>query len=155
MIANTILGNTKDPKWQDYLVDTLDLEWYELNKKILRKISGNNIEVGINLLQEKDSLQNGDIISIDKNSIIAINVKACECIAIKAKNHLELARICYEIGNRHAALFIDEHDSSVFLLAMDKPIMQMLGKIGAEPKTVTARLIKPLSCIGHSHEHHH
>lgn len=155
MIANTILGNTRDPKWQDYSVDTLDLEWYELNKKILRKITQNNIEVGINLLQDKESLQDGDIVSIDKNSLIAINVKACECIAIKAKSHLELARACYEIGNRHAALFIDEHDSSVLLLAMDKPIMQMLGKIGAEPKAVAARLIKPLSGVARSNEHHH
>jgi urease accessory protein len=155
MIATTILGNTRDPKWQNYLVDTLYLDWYELNKKILRKVTQNNIEVGVNLLQDKESLQDGDIISINQNQIIVINVKACECIAIKAKSQLELARICYEIGNRHAALFIDEYDSSILLLAMDKPIMQMLCKIGAKPEAVTARLIKPLGSIGHSNEHHH
>lgn len=155
MIANSVLGNIEDTKWQDYLIDRLDLEWYELNKKILRKVTHNNIEVGINLLQEKHSLKDGDIVRISQDSVIAVNIRACECIAIKASNHLELARICYEIGNRHAGLFVDENDNSVLLLAMDKPIMQMLGKIGAKPDIVTARLIRSISGTSHNHEHHH
>ena len=67
-----------------------------------------------------------------------------------------MARVCYEIGNRHAALFIDEHNIDTLLLAMDKPLMLMLEKIGVELKVITSRLVKPLSSsTAHNLEHNH
>lgn len=157
MIINTVLGNIfHDQEWKDHSIDYLDLEWYELNKRIMRKTTTNMFEVGINITQENSTFSDGDILGMNRDMIIVVKVMPCECIAIKPKNHLELARICYEIGNRHAPLFIDEHDSALFLLPMDNPLMVMLKKMGAEPKSIFTRLVKNLTPkVSNIHEHHH
>lgn len=157
MIITTVLGNIfNDQKWRDHVIDYLDLEWYELNKRIMRKTTTNMLELGINITQENNSFSDGDILGINHDTLIVVRVVACECIAIKPRNHLELARICYEIGNRHAPLFIDEHDAGVLLLAMDNPLLLMLTKMEVEPKAVFTRLVKSLSSKAvnnHRHEY--
>ncbi len=155
MIVNSILGNIfHDKAWEKHSIDYLELEWYELNKRVMRKTTTNMLEIGVNINQENIAFSDGDILGINQDTIIVVNVKPCECIAIKPKNNLELARICYEIGNRHAPLFIDEHDPEVFLLAMDNPLMLMLKKIGAEPICVMARLVNGLSSNKPVVQHH-
>jgi len=159
MIVNEVIGNiyTDDSKkWMSHSVDYLELEWYELNKRILRKHTLGNQEVGIQFEGGAASLADGDVLAEFEDMVIVIKVKADECMAIIASNNYELARMCYEIGNRHAPLFIDEHDDKRLLLPKDKPLQLLLEKMGFNPIIVKARLIKPLSAAkGHQHNHNH
>lgn len=159
MIINAILGNIfNGEEWRGYSPDYLELEWYELNKRIMRKTTTNMLDARINLTRENASFSDGDILGVKHNMIVVVKVKPCECIEIIPKNYLELARVCYEVGNRHAPIFIDELDSTVLLLAMDNPLLQMLKKMGVEVRSVMARLVKSLSSGADSlvaHPHHH
>jgi urease accessory protein len=123
---------------------------------------------------------------VGEDDIIAVNIIPCECIAVRARGTAQLVRLCYEIGNRHAPFFYGDRESAgasdygsdskcaserdsegagadgsiEFLTPLDKPIMEMLEKIGLEPRLVEARLLpeKRISSAlggGHSHSHGH
>lgn len=156
MLVNQIIDNLhhNSTPWTNHQIDYLELDWYELPKRILRKFTQQNREVGIQLASGAHSLCDGDILVVDDDTIIVVMVKPIECLALVAKTHYELAKMCYEIGNRHAPLFIDEHDHNVLLMPNDKPLQQMLEKMGFSLQVVMARLIYPLSAGG-AHHHHH
>ena len=152
MIIQTILGNIFQDKlaWQDYAIDYLELDWYELNKRVMRKSTKKNLDIGISITQDKVNFQEGDILFIHEQNLIVISVKSCECIAIIMHDYLDIARVCYEIGNKHSQIFIDEHDLSIFLIPYDLPILNMLTKMNITTKIVNARLIKPLVYKDHN-----
>ena len=156
MIINTVISNihTDDSdKSIGYSIDYLDLEWYELNKRILRKHTALNHEMCIRFEGKTKPLADGDILAVCANFLIVVRVKAVECMAVIAANSYELAKLCYEIGNHHAPLFIDEQDDQRLLLPKDKPLQLLLEKMGFKPIIVQARLIKPLSAKNHHHLH--
>ena len=49
MIAEKILGNMADYPLAGKKVDTVALEWYELDKRLLRKVTEGGTEIGIRL----------------------------------------------------------------------------------------------------------
>jgi urease accessory protein UreE len=70
-----------------------------------------------------------------------------------------LARLCYEVGNRHAAFYYDERGDG-FLLPYDEPMKVMLEKLGFDTNITQARLLpenRVSSPTGHGdgHEHGH
>ena len=148
MIVSKTVGNIyKYNGWQhyQYAIDYIDFEWYELDKRVLRKQTVAKREIAIQFQSGNHPLSDGDILALVDGTVIVARVKADECLAIFVSNSYELARICYEIGNYHAPLFIDEHDNQRLLLPRDKPLQLLLEKMGFEPIIVKARLIKPLS----------
>ena len=162
MLLSKKIANLADgQQWSSYQVDYIDLEWYELNKRILRKLSRKERDVGIQLAITEDNLLHGDILSVEENEIIVINVLACECIAIHLQSMQEMAKVCYEIGNRHAPLFSANNlDESTLLLPMDKPLLVMLDKLACRTSIIKDKLIKPLGgaarhSLGHAHSHQH
>ena len=159
MIITKIVGNVfQESRWQNtaQAIDFLDLEWHELNKRLLRKKTRAGREVGIQLSSNQTLLSDCDVLFADDTYLLVINVLPCECIAIETHHMHEMARVCYEIGNRHAPLFFHPSNQSTLLLAMDKPLMSLLEKMGCHVHTVTEKLIHPLGGAAkhHSHSHH-
>jgi len=75
------------------------------DKKILRKLSSNGIEVGIRnsngeALKEGDVFGRREIKFGCKDSLLRL-------YRAEASNMYEMGKTCYEMGNRHAPLFID------------------------------------------------
>lgn len=157
MLINKIVGNFQvdSKKWCNHTIDYLELEWYELPKRILRKQTIAKREIGIQLENTAHSLSDGDILAVVDNVLIVVRVKPDECIAITAGNNYQLAKMCYEIGNRHVPLFIDENDNQRLLLPKDKPLQLLLEKMGFNPIITTARLTRALSAATSSHHHGH
>lgn len=158
MMITTILGNIyHDAKWQSpaRTVDYVDLEWHELNKRLLRKKSRSQQEVGIQLSSNQALLSEGDVLFSDATTLLVINVLPCECIAVETHDQHEMASICYEIGNRHAPLFFHPTKENILLLAMDKPLMLMLEKMGCHVHVANAKLIYPLGGAAKRHAHTH
>jgi len=60
MIVERVLYNIKDIDLEKLEVDFVDIEWYEVQKKILRKLSSNGIEVGIRN-SNGEALKEGDV----------------------------------------------------------------------------------------------
>jgi urease accessory protein len=147
MIVESILGNLSTFDIEDRKIDYVDIQWYEVNKKILKKDSKAGKEIGIKIKGEQ-KLKHNDILYCDSREIIAVNVPKCEAILIKPKSIEEMGKICYEIGNKHVPLFLFNDEIRV---PYEEPLMKLLEKKGFNPEKVTSRLINGLEC--HSHEH--
>lgn len=132
-------------------IDYIQIEWYEVSKKILHKVSKKGIDVGIKL-DKHDPLMQGDILWIEGNKALVVEIPECQCIALKPSNFMIMGKACYEIGNRHAPLFYQE---DTLLMPYDEPLLQALIKCGFDAYKRSSRLISPLggeAAHGHIHE---
>lgn len=93
-------------------IEYVEIEWHEAFKKIHKKTTDCGRDVGIRMGDWvlTRGLQEGDVIYQDENRVIAVHTPPCEIIQIRIlPEHEEMtAKICYEIGNRHAPLFWGE-----------------------------------------------
>lgn len=151
MLIEKIMAKAGELNLAGTELDEVYFEWYELNKKILRKTTAAGVELGFRL---KDSgLGEGDIVAANESGFIVVRIIPCQCLAVSWHNWQQLARICYEIGNRHAPLFINSAADRL-LLPFDEPMERLLNKLGAHTSVVNEKLITPLASLsGHSHAH--
>jgi urease accessory protein len=89
------------------LIDWLYLEWYETNKRILRKRTASGREIAMRFLNENPALAQDDVLHEDAQSLIAVSILPCETLVIRPHSMQEMASVCYEIGNKHLPLFYD------------------------------------------------
>ncbi|MEO5943224.1 MAG: urease accessory protein UreE [Ferruginibacter sp.] len=122
-------------------IDWLQLEWYEMNKRVWRKRTMAGKEVSLKFLQENPSLTQGDILFEDEQIIIAIEILRCDSLVILPKNMFEMASICYEIGNKHLPLFFEE---DALLVPFEMPLFRLLTAQGYEVKQEKRKLLQPL-----------
>lgn len=65
------------------------------------------------------------------------------------------AKVCYEIGNRHAPLFWGD-ESGTFITVYNEPMMQMLSKIhGVKVEKKMEKLDFDRRISASIHNHHH
>ena len=118
-------------------IDALRIEWHEAKKRILHKETNQGRAVCIKFLRENPDLKEGDILYRDENATIAVEINPCECIVIKTSNAIEIAAICYEIGNRHLPLF---YDGNELLVPCDVPLYNLLVTMGYSVKIEERKL---------------
>lgn len=123
--------------------DVLDIEWYETEKLLLRRSTRNGKEVAIRK-NNRIPLEDGDIIWMDDSSYICINIQPCECIVIRPANSYEMGVVCFEIGNRHIPICIEENRVSV---AYEGALFTLLERGGFKPEIVEKKLLKPLRLL--------
>ena len=80
MIVEKVIGNRKTFDIGDRQVEHVWLEWYELEKKLLRKKSESGEAFGI---RAGEPLKAGDILFADENRIVAVEVLPCELTVVK------------------------------------------------------------------------
>ena len=131
-------------------IDWLDLEWHETNKRILHKKTRAGREVTTKFLKENQNLSQGDILFEDAETIVAVDIQACDAIVIKPKNNFEIAAICYEIGNKHLPLFFHQAE---LLIAYEAPLFNLLLSLGYDVKKGNRKLLNPLKTSVKSHTH--
>lgn len=155
MIIEKIIAHKDVPtRFDNCERDEISLDWYDLNKKVMLKTSLKGLEIGFRLDHNSETLKDGDVIFANEEKILSVSVKPCSCIEIRWHDNLELARICYEIGNRHAPLFFsDSGEEHTLLTPYDAPIAELLGRIGFHISMKEARLINPLSGNVARHSH--
>lgn len=150
MPIEQILGNLKDIVLDNFEIDYVDLEWFDAYKKIARWQTRNGNEITMRLkYPPKAGLCQGDILSkqedknspkiLGQNKIIAINILPTPTLCLRAKNPVEIAKICYEIGNRHAALFFGKNPFE-FKTAFEIPLKILFDKLHIENIVVESRL---------------
>lgn len=137
-------------------IDYVALQWFESDRNILRKQSQHGRDVAFRLLKEGQRLAHDDIVFIDDQLVIAIEIIPSDVIVLSPQTLPEMARACYEIGNKHSPLFLDGDE---ILLPYDKPMFEWLAAAGFSPKQAVRRLTKALRANsaqgGHHHGHHH
>lgn len=132
MICENVLGNLSEEKYYGCHVDYVDIEWYEAFKKLHKKITSCGVEIGIRLGNDilTKGLRQGDVLWCEADELIAVNITEAEMIVIEiCSEHLHMVpKVCYEIGNKHAALFYGD-TSYQFLTPYNAPTYEMLGKM--------------------------
>lgn len=149
MIVEKAIGNRKTFDIGDRQVEHVWLEWYELEKKLLRKMSESGEVFGI---RAGEPLKDGDILFADENRVVAVEVLPCELTVVEVDTMQEMGRLCFELGNRHLTLSIKEHEVAV---VYDSPTFQYLQKSGFQPEKRLEKFKDFTVCHAHGHTHEH
>lgn len=150
MIIHERLGNISEMEVQPEEIDFLDLEWFEATKRIQRKKTRKGMSIAIKFLKEGQRLNEGDVLYRDKHKTVVVNILETEAIIIEPSSRLEMGTICYEIGNKHVPLFI-QNDS--VLLPFDMPMYRWLQVCGYAPERQNIKLLNLLKSNVTPHGH--
>ncbi len=141
MVIKEKIGNLNFFALYNRKIDYLLLEWYETNKRILHKKTAAGVEVVMKFLNENQQLTEADVIYEDDFSIIVIEIKECDAIAIRPKTMFEMASVCYEIGNKHIPVFYQQDE---ILVPYEAPLFNLLQSAGYDVRRVNRKLVNPL-----------
>lgn len=144
MVAQKIYGKIGKTNKR---VDTVLIEWFERDKKLLRKTTSSGEDIGIKI---NHTLNEGDIIFEDDEKIIVIEIAPSDLISVEISGIKEMGRLCFELGNRHLSLAISD---SCVKCPFDEPTFEYLGRLGFNAKKVHEKFVDYTECKGHSHSH--
>jgi urease accessory protein len=150
MIINEIEGSLREFDITNRVVDYLEIEWFESTKRIQRKKSKNGQEVAIKFLKEGQRLKHEDVIYADDQKIIVVDIIPCDAIVVKPKSLLEMGSVCYEIGNKHLPMFIQNDE---VLIPFEEPIFKWLSASGYDTEKVFTRLTNIVNSTVQPHGH--
>ena len=124
MLCEQIYGKLSEADTAGKTVEYVDMEWHEAFKKIHRKTTDKGREIGIRMddsVLSRGLLQD-DVIYVDDELVIAVNTPPCEVIEISFEKGYAFmaAKVCYEIGNRHAPLFWETHTTRLRQFMMSR-----------------------------------
>jgi urease accessory protein len=144
VIARTILGNIGNEPLQ-LEVDYLQLDWFDATKKIIRAITVGGREIGFKNLTSRQ-LSDGDVLYRDEDLgfCIVVKILPCSCLVFRAVGPKQMAYACFEIGNRHVPVFIN--DKQEVITAFEKPLFDLFSRRGLEP-TIETRVIEKTSTL--------
>jgi urease accessory protein len=148
MLIEKILG--KKPENTDgKIIETVPYDWFEMNNKILKKVSSRGTEIGLRL---SEPLFDGAVLYEDNEKIICLELLPCETTRVHIHNIKEMGRVCFELGNRHLPLSIAEDSVST---PHDNPTFEYLEKLGFHCERVTEKFKPEIITHGHHHDDHH
>jgi len=155
MIYEKILGKVNDKEFSNMDIDYVDFDWHEIYKKLHKKTSRNKVDIALKLDDYvlSHGMRDGDVLGTEGNTVFVVNILPCEAIVIKAEAHL-VPKVCYEIGNKHAALLYGESHEE-FVTPYNEPTKLLMEKIGAkvEVKAVKLNFDHSISSTVSSHTH--
>lgn len=123
MIIKEIVGNRKDLSLEKKEVDLLQVEWFEVAKRVQRRHTQAGREVSIKFLKEGQRLRQDDILFISEDYAVVVDILPCDAIIVHPHSLTEMGRVCYEIGNKHLPMFIENGE---VLLPFEEPIYRWL-----------------------------
>jgi urease accessory protein len=126
-------------------VDTVPYEWFEQNHRILKRTASSGEEIRLRLLEP---LCDGGILFEDEEKVIVLSLTPCELTRVNVASKREMGRLCWEMGNRHLPLAIDEEG---ICTPYDQPTFAYLQKLGFHCERVTAKFTPESSVRGHGH----
>jgi urease accessory protein len=148
MVVEKILGKLPENP-QGKTLETVSYEWFEADKKILKKTSSGGTEVGMRL---SEPLFDGAIVFENEEKIIYMELLPCELTEVHVHSERELGRVCFELGNRHLPISIGEKTVTT---PYDNPTFEYLEKLGFHCHKVTGKFTPEIIVHGHGHDHSH
>ncbi|MDQ8013941.1 MAG: urease accessory protein UreE [Flavobacterium nitrogenifigens] len=150
MIIQQTIGNAKTYSIEGLEIDLLEIEWFETTKRIQRKRTNSGVEIAIKFIQEGQRLNQDDILYQDDKKAIVVNIKPCEAIVMTPSSLLEMGTICYEIGNKHLPLFIQNDQ---IMMPFEMPMFRWLEASGYKPEKQEIKLLHLLKSNVAPHGH--
>jgi urease accessory protein len=150
MIINEVTGNLKEFKVGSRVIDVLSIEWFEATKRIQRKKTKMGAEIAIKFLKEGQRLRQDDVLYADDDRVIVIDIIPCDAIVVKPSTLLEMGSVCYEIGNKHLPVFIQNDE---VLIPFEEPIYKWLLTSGYNTNRTHTKLLNMLNATVQPHGH--
>lgn len=150
ILVQSITGNIADQPVGSRQHDVLSLQWYETSRRIQRKHTGQGREIALKLFKEGQRLRQGDILYIDEQILISVDILPCEAIVITPRSLLEMGTVCYEIGNKHLPIFIQNDQ---VLIPAEGPLFRWLESNGYAPVLEQRQLTNMLRSDVTPHAH--
>ncbi len=132
MYSEKVLGNLGEERFKNCKMDYADVDWFDAFKKIHKLITHSGKEIRMHF--DNDILTRGlnqdEVVYQEGDAVVAVNIPPCEVSVADIVAHADksLAKACYEIGNKHAALFWGNNDHQL-ITPYNEPIFVMLKKI--------------------------
>lgn len=150
MIINETAGSIKQFDTANRTIDFLEIEWYEATKRIQRKKTKSGQEIAIKFLKEGQRLKQDDVLYADDHKLIVVDIIPCDAIVVKPNSLLEMGSVCYEIGNKHLPMFIQNDE---VLLPFEEPIFKWLSASGYNTEKIFTRLTNIVNSTVQPHGH--
>lgn len=141
----------KVPRNAQKLLTTLTLPWESRTKSRLRVRLDNGNEAGL-FLERGIIMRDGDYLQTDDGITLEIKAAPETVSTVRCSDPLQMARICYHLGNRHVELEISE---GIIRYPHDHVLDQMLISMGHEVKLEQAPFEPQAGAYDSSHGHHH
>lgn len=141
MLVKEKIGNINFFAINNRKQDSLVLEWFETNKRVLHKKTLAGAEITIKFLNENPRFLEGDVIYEDDFNIIVIEIAPCDAIIIRPKSMFEMASVCYEIGNKHIPVF---YEDGIIMVPFELPLYHLLLAGGYDVKEGKRKLSNAL-----------
>lgn len=158
MVITNICGNLSDPAFRGKRVDALWLDDVEAQKRILRKNTegGRDIALRLEAGAQLRGLRDGDVLAEDAGTVVAVRLLPVPALLVRTAAAAEIARLCYEIGNRHAPLYAPDGTFSCFALRYDASLEQLIRQLGLayEKKDMVLSRVDQLKLLSPHHHHH-
>lgn len=150
MLIQKKIGHIKSFQTANRPIDLLPVEWYETNKRIMRRPTRQGRELALKFLQESPTLMDGDILYADEQVIIAVELLSCEALVIRTAVPQDIAAVCYEIGNRHLPLYLTDDE---LLVPFEEPLHRWLLANGYAVSKDQRKLLYPVRSTVAAHAH--
>ena len=150
MIIQEKIGHIASFPAGERVIDLLALEWFETGKRILRKRTAAGRDIALRFLRESPALTEGDILYAGEKELIVVSILPCPVIVINPSSAYQLASVCYEIGNKHLPLFIEE---PVLLTPYEAPLFRQLQAQGYDVRKEDRPLLTSLRTTVAAHAH--
>lgn len=153
MISDKILDI--DIKKENGTIVRVPMEWFETEKKRIKKLAEDGTEIGICI---EDNLHDGDVIARREGKFYVVDIIPSKVVKVTASTMEEMGRLGFELGNRHLSLKITGNQ---VLVPYDEPTFLYLKKLGFHAEETVEKLSDFIVCKahghsdGHSHAHTH
>jgi urease accessory protein len=148
MVIKEKIGNLTSFNVGDRSIDRVSIEWYEANKRILHKRTQEGRELVLKFMNEAQTLSQDDVLWCDENAAIIVDILPTATICLRPSNMLEVAALCYEIGNKHLPLFYHQNE---LLVPFEAPLFKILSAAGYAPKRESRKLMNQLKTTVTAH----
>ncbi len=149
MIIQEVIGNRKNVLLETKKIDLLQIEWFEVGKRVQRRHTQEGREISIKFLKEGQRLSQDDILFISEDYAVVVDVLPCDAIIVHPHSLIEMGRVCYEIGNKHLPMFIENGE---VLLPFEEPIYRWLLAGFQSVRKENIKLLNMLNAnVSHGH----
>ncbi|MCR4902713.1 MAG: hypothetical protein K6A23_07640 [Butyrivibrio sp.] len=148
MIIEKTLGNINKDSLDKQIIPVF-FEWFELEKKRIRKTAENGEDFAIAI---SSPLADGDILAETDKDTYVVKVIPTNLLKVNVTTMMEMGRACFELGNRHLSPKISENSVKV---VYDEPTFLYMKKLGFDVEQVTEEFTDFIVCKAHGHSHDH
>lgn len=150
MLIQQVVGTAAELTLSGLHLDSLEIEWFEATKRIQRKKTADGMDIAIRFLSEGQRLQQDDVLYRDERKAVVVHIKPCEAIVVTPESFLQMGTICYEIGNKHLPMFIQDDQ---VLIPYEEPLFRWLQARGYKPFREVRKLVNMLRSNVAPHRH--